>query len=224
MDIMRVEIKTILFKSAVFLVLFSAVFRTAEAVSVPVMSIDGNKNDWADIDPLVVIEAEISFEGRPTFTAFYAARSSQYLVIRVDLMGREIKIDTYTLFIDTNDDGSSGFISGAPDSNIKGMDYMMLGKSLFKFNGTSQQAWSWHKYGDIPCVCDGHTIEFAIPLEALEIGKSGSIKVVNQLSSSDWRNLIDAMPHSGAISLDFNSLPVVEVKSNPVPVQKTGEK
>lgn len=226
MDIAKAGIKTNLLFSAiaVFLVLFAAEFQAAEAASVPVINIDGNKNDWVDINPLVTVEAETSLEGRPTFVAFYAARSSQYLVIHVDLTGRAIKIDTYALFMDTDDDGSSGFISGAPDSNIRGMDYMFLGKSLFKFNGTSQRAWSWHKYGDISCVCDGHTIELAIPLEAVETGKSGKIKVVNQLSSSDWRNLIDTMPHSGNISLDFNSLPIVEVKLNSVAVQKSGEK
>jgi hypothetical protein len=223
-DITASGIKTSLIKAAVFLILFSAVSQIAVAASVPMISIDGNKNDWMDISPLVTVEAKTPLEGRPAFVAFYAARSNQYLVIRADLTGRAVKVDTYTLFMDTNDDVSTGFISGAPDSNIRGMDYMLLGKSFFKFNGTSQRAWSWHKYGDITCVCDGHTIESAIPLEAIEIGKSGKIKVVNQLNSSDWRNLIDTMPHSGNIPLDFSSLPLVEVKLNPVAGQKTGEK
>lgn len=215
-----------LIKTVIFLIIFSAICHITEAYAVPVINIDGNKNDWADINPLITVEteAEASPEGRPTFVAFYAAKSNQYLVIRVDLTGRAIKIENYALFMDTNNDGSSGFISGAADSNIKGMDCMLLGKSLFKFNGISQRAWSWHKYGDISCACDGHAIEMAIPLEAVEAGKSGNIIVVNQLNSSDWRNLIDAMPHSGTISLDFNSLPAVEVRLNPASGQKSGEK
>lgn len=181
---------------------------TVMAESAGRMTVDGQIWDWMDIPAVDTDREDDSSQPSYNFTAVYAARSKGALFIRIDVKGDAVLDRRYRLFIDADNNRSTGFSSST--AKIEGIDYMVIAASLYKFNGRVPSAWSWEDCGEARNAAGNSTIELAIPLDVIKASADGKIKLSHQFMTMDLRFVSDLLPDSGSILLEIESLPVVE--------------
>ncbi|MEA3286336.1 MAG: hypothetical protein U9Q77_03025 [Candidatus Marinimicrobia bacterium] len=138
------------------------------------LAIDGQFNDWLNIDNLDVQGALIEMAGDTPISAcdivdVWAAHDEDFLYFSCSFSEiPQINSYFYHLFLDTDENFSTGFHSGG---SALGADYMVENSSLWHYTG-SNDSWSWEWIGGIDLhvgITGEPRFEASIPIETLNL-------------------------------------------------------
>lgn len=159
--------------------------------------IDGEFDDWTNVPQLDVSPDE---EGKGDalnpnvdLTDLWVASSGEEIYFSYKTAGEIKQQYFYHVFLDTDNDTTTGFHSGG---SYGGFDFMIENSSLWKYAGTKGE-WNWSDAGEVVFAqgtTDNSRVEMALPLSQLEITTGGIIGIVFNVNDNDENFTDDYAP------------------------------
>jgi len=158
---------------------------------IPSIIIDGYFNDWNDVPRLDVPpdneESGDALNDDVDIVDIWAADDEENLFVSYSLQGAFASQYFYHVFIDADNDNSTGFHS---NGSFGGFELMLENDLLWKYTGVDNE-WSWSSLGGVaslPGVDDAGRIEIAFPKSLLEtmgtVDEVGLVFNVNNLNDN----------------------------------------
>jgi len=157
------------------------------------ITVDGNSADWGSTSPSVTFASKALEPAELEVSAIYLANDQNNIYFRLDVRGTPTKdissgsLTRYTYtYLDTDNDPSTGY------SGDYGAEYYVYASlssdprkdpygSLYRYTGTGDD-WRFDYQSDIDADFN-NIFEFSAPLDALQLGQSGTISLYVEAES-----------------------------------------
>lgn len=140
---------------------------TAPPADASAIVIDGNLDDWANIEALPQDPADT---GVSTSIDWHQARvihDEDNWYLAYEMHNVTPLLWGHTVFIDSDQNLATGF-TDFDSSYPLGADYALEGAVLFKFTGTTGNEWSWVEVGRAESAVQGKNIEISLPRNMID--------------------------------------------------------
>ncbi|MEO1497036.1 MAG: spherulation-specific family 4 protein [Planctomycetota bacterium] len=180
-----------------------------EVLSNPVaagtIAIDASRDDWSSPVAYAADTDSVAPGPEVDWATATVANDNDHLYLRLTAEAGSTATalgSTHRVYLDTDNDRDTGFVGGADEFAV-GADYLILGDSLFAFQGATQQTFSWDFLqsvdADDSIVGD---IELAAPLAAL--GDPDSLSFFLQANNSATDDVLPNAAVGGPLGAYFS--------------------
>ncbi len=139
-------------------------------------------------------KADVSSQQRDMSSASYSVEGDN-LIIDIGFTS-VAEIDGFHFMINSDNNTTTGYNT----TNITGVDMMIEGALLYKFNGTNQTDWNWTNLKAVNYQIKGKQLTVTIPLSDLKLQRNQSYPISFFTAGADWMP-VDFMPDTNPVLL-----------------------